>query len=192
MIKDFFEFIRDICNDIYRYSMKFINTLWNRSSPENYKYEGALCSYWDFLYPLLCEIKEFSFLPDKPIFLLIDDADNLSRSQTEILNTWVSYRTSAKISLKISTQNRYKTFRTMSGITIDTPHDYSEISIGTIYTSSKKKYRERIAEIVFKRLINYKIIKSRKSISIKEKINDDSLYFTENHKQEEKINKLYN
>jgi hypothetical protein len=88
----------------------------------------------------------------KPIYLLIDDADNLSLTQTTILNTWVSQRTSAQVSLKISTQLGYKTYRTASNVTIDSPHDYNEVNISTVYTSQKNYYRKRVQEIIEKRL----------------------------------------
>jgi hypothetical protein len=61
------------------------------------------------------------------------------------------------VSLKISTQLNYKTYRTVPGRSIDTPHDYSEINISDIYTSSKGMYKKRVAEIVQKRLVRYGI-----------------------------------
>jgi hypothetical protein len=117
------------------------------------QYNGPLCGYMDFLYPMLCKLKELSFMPKGPIFLLIDDADNLNLTQTKILNSWVASRTSSQVSIKISTQMQYKTFRTATGQSIDTMHDFAEINISTIYTSSHKdKYRERVWSILSKRL----------------------------------------
>jgi hypothetical protein len=115
-------------------------------------YSGGLTGYLDFFLPLASRLRKLSFMPQRPIYLLVDDADNLNGTQTRILNSWVSSRTSADVSLKISTQLNYKTFRTINGQTIDAPHDFSEINISSIYTSSKHKYKERIREIVAKRL----------------------------------------
>jgi hypothetical protein len=120
-------------------------------------YSGPLFGYLDFLTPLMENFKKLPFIPKGPIFLLIDDADNLNNTQTMILNSWVSYRTSADISLKISTQMNYKTLRTTTGQRIDTPHDYSEVNISDIYTSQKNKYRDRIKKIVTARLTMYDI-----------------------------------
>jgi type III restriction enzyme len=50
-------------------------------------------------------------------------------------------------------QIRYETYFTTSGSTIDTPHDFSEVNISTIYTGSRKsKYRDRVEAVVKKRL----------------------------------------
>jgi hypothetical protein len=118
-------------------------------------YQGPICEYLEFLYPLLDELRGLSFMPaGKPIYLLLDDADNLNYIQTTILNTWVSQRTSAHVSIKISTQLNYKTYRTASNITIDATHDYNEVNISTIYTSQKNHYRQRVRQIIEKRLGN--------------------------------------
>ena len=152
-IKSIFLDIEKVCTKILKQTRDYINRLFlNNVIP----YEGCILSYLDFLYPLLCELKNTSFFPKgKPIFLLIDDADNLNLAQTKILNTWVSIRTSANVSLKISTQLSYKTYRTVSNQMIDSPHDYSEVNIATIYTSSKDKFYKRLKDIVEKRLKIY-------------------------------------
>lgn len=119
-------------------------------------YKKSLCTYIDFLYPILIELKRLSFMPvNKPIYVLIDDAGYLNKIQTEILNTWVSYRTSHNVSLKISTQFDYKSYRTVTNKTIDAPHDYSLVDINSIYTSNKDNYFKRIDDIVQRRLKKY-------------------------------------
>jgi hypothetical protein len=143
-------------------------------------YEGSILGYLDFLYPMLVALKNIDFFPsERPFFLLIDDADNLNLTQTKILNSWVSYRTSAKVSLKISTQTHYKTYRALNNETIDTPHDYSEVNIATIYTSSKNKFYKRVKDIVEKRI----------KIFLKTDINAED-FFPNNEKQEEEILKI--
>lgn len=119
-------------------------------------YNKSLSTYIDFLYPVLLELKKLPFMPvEKPIYILIDDAGYLNKIQTEILNTWVSYRTSQEISLKISTQFDYKSYRTVTNKTIDVPHDYSQVDINSIYTSNKNNYHDRIDDIVKRRLKKY-------------------------------------
>jgi len=117
-----------------------------------FPYDGPLCGYLDFLLPMLRELKVLPFMPRGPIYLLLDDADNLNETQTKILNSWVFCRTSAQVSLKISTQLNYKTFRTSTNQRIDSPHDYTEIDISTVYASSKSRYSGRVEEIVRRRL----------------------------------------
>ena len=73
------------------------------------EYTGALCGYMDFLLPLLLALKELSFLPSAAIYLLVDDADYLNWPQTMALNSWISTRTQGEVSIKISSQLRYKT-----------------------------------------------------------------------------------
>ena len=119
-------------------------------------YDGPLCDYIDTLLPILSGLSSLPGFPNGSVYLLIDDAHWLTETQARVLNSWVATRTSRQVSLKISTQYNYKTYYTSTGATIDTPHDYSEIDIATIYTgSNKSKYRDRIADIVKKRLELY-------------------------------------
>ncbi len=150
-IQECFQAIADVCEMLSRQVYSYLKKL--SFHPQILPYNGPLCGYFDFLFPMLCELKKLAFMPDGPIYLLIDDADNLNMTQTKILNSWVASRTSSDVSIKVSTQLRYKTFRTVTGHTIDSPHDYSEINISTIYTTTYHKgtYRKRIGKIVSQR-----------------------------------------
>lgn len=141
-------------------------------------YDGPLCGYLDFLLPMLRALRELPFMPRGPIYLLLDDADNLNETQTRILNSWVFCRTSSDVSLKISTQLNYKTFRTATNQRIDSPHDYTEIDISTVYTSSKSHYSGRVEEIVRRRL-------RRQGLTVTPKE-----FFPEYAKQEEAIRRI--
>ncbi len=149
--KSFFYHMKEVCSEINReFTQNFIYKLVGVTTP--LPYEGPICLFSDFLLPILTKIKELPFMPKGPIYLLIDDADNLNRIQTKILNTWVSMRTSKSVSFKISTQLNYKTYRTINNSRIDTPHDYSEINISDIYTAKKSLYKARVKEAVERRL----------------------------------------
>ena len=119
-------------------------------------YTGQLYDYIDYLVPLLEDLSDAISDNNATFYLLLDDAHFLSDTQTRILNTWVSSRTSRKVSLKISTQYNYKSYYTINGATIDTPHDYTEIDVATVYTEGQKTakatYYRRISDIVKKRL----------------------------------------
>jgi hypothetical protein len=144
-------------------------------------YDGALVDFIDFLLPLFLELKKLPFFPSgKAFYLLFDDAGYLNKEQTKILNTWVSYRTTKDICLKISTQHDYLTFLTSTGKRIDSPHDYSEINIATKYTSSGEDYYKRIKMIVEKRLDVYLGLK----------INAED-FFPEDKEQEKRIKEIY-
>lgn len=174
--------MKNICSDILVDAQQFL-----KRNVVNYKsldyvsipYYGPLCDYLSFLFPLLKELKNISIFPKKPFFLLIDDADNLTESQTMVLNSWVSYRTNSEVSLKISTQLNYKTFNTVNGTNIDSPHDYFDINILTVYSSAKNIYNKRIRQIVQKRLDFF-----FKDVKIK-----PELFFPVNKEQEEEIEK---
>ena len=117
-------------------------------------YSGALCGYLDFLYPILDGLRKLPFTPEGPSYLLIDDADYLSYTQTQVLNSWISTRTSNAVSIKVSTQLRYKTLSAIGGLPIQSPHDFQDVVISDVYTASGSKYMQRVRDIVQKRLIN--------------------------------------
>lgn len=176
-VEDVLERMILICNKLYGQVKAYCRKI--AFNDQIVPYENPLCSYLDFLFPLLKEIKRLPFMPKGAIYLLIDDADNLSASQTKILNSWVFTRSSSDVSLKISTQQNYLTYKTPTGALIETPHDYSEVNISTVYTSSNKhKYRDRIYAITDKRLKLAKIYSSPEE------------FFPVNNKQEDKIKEI--
>ena len=140
------ELFDELCSGVINYlrRLSFRRTALN--------YNGPLCGYLDFLLPMLKELRALPFMPNGPIYLLLDDADNLNETQTRILNSWVFCRTSSDVSLKISTQLNYKTYRTATNQRIDSPHDYTEIDISTVYASKTSSYSGRVEEIVRRRL----------------------------------------
>ena len=119
-------------------------------------YQGALLGFQDVLIPIVQALAEMEITSREPVYFLLDDADNLTEQQTQVLNTWVSYRTTGQLSLKISTQLNYKTYRTTSGMLIEAPHDFSAINFTSVYTgSSKERYPKLIADIVARRLAKH-------------------------------------
>ena len=166
---------------INRYCRVYCNKI-ALSKDTSIPYDGPIVDFIDFMKPLLVSLKSLPFFPsNKPFYILIDDAGYLNMAQTKVLNTWVSYRTTKDICFKISTQLDYKTHLTNNEKRIDAPHDYSEINISTVYSSSKSKYNERLQEIVKKRLKRYLNL----DIEAKD-------FFPENKEQELKIQEIYN
>lgn len=178
-IKDVFDNIREICSEInHAFTMDFLYQLICTEGPMPYK--GAICTFSQFLYPILKKIKELPFLSNGPIYLLIDDADNLTEIQTKILNSWVSLRTTKIVSFKISTQLNYLTYRTINNSRIDTPHDYSEINISDIYTTKKGLYKKRVKDAIERRLNKFGFT----GISVED-------FFPVDEEQERKITRLF-
>lgn len=135
---------------------KFMTYMRQLSLTEEYlPFKERIVGYREFLFPLLANLTSLSFMPQsKPVYVLLDDADNLNEVQTQVLNTWVSYRTGAKVSFKISTQLGYKHYRTSAKHRIEAPHDFKEVNISTIYTGGVAKggYSAWVTDIVSKRL----------------------------------------
>jgi hypothetical protein len=173
--KEIFAELRRYCDRLYREVIAYVRGL-SFPGKSTITYGGPLCGYLDFLYPMLEDLRELPFLPNGPIYLLMDDADYLNHTQTMILNSWLSTRTSASVSIKVSTQLKYKTYRSVSGMTVSSPHDYSEVNITDIYTSSKSKYVHLVQNIVHKRL---------KSAGIQDVTPCE--FFPEDEKQEQEI-----
>lgn len=127
----------------------------------NYEpFAGKVVGYREFLYPLCSNITKLSCMPQYvPLFILLDDADNLNTLQTQVLNTWVSYRTGKSVSFKISTQLGYKHYRTVGNQRIESPHDFKEVNISSIHTGSTSKgsYPKWVEDIVSKRLFGHGI-----------------------------------
>ncbi len=122
-------------------------------SPGFLPYEDALLGHEDFLLPFVKLVRNLPITPDGPIYLMIDDADNLPLRMQKIINGWVYYRSTNNLCMKVSTQQKYKTWRTPQGVRIESAHDYSEIDISSVYTSkSSSLYYERVFKIVQRRL----------------------------------------
>ena len=177
-IQDIFKKLSSIMERYYKKAIDYTKRL--SFTKDIFPYEGPLFDYLGVVVPTIELLKDIGCFKGKKVFFLIDDAHCLTNLQTHILNYWVSTRTSGEISLKISTQYDYKHYYTVTGATIDAPHDYSEIDMHRVYTSKvKKTYAQRITEIVEKRL---------KSVGINQSPKD---FFPPDYEQEEKIKSIF-
>jgi hypothetical protein len=177
-IKSIFVSIIETLRDINReFQHGYIKKLIGSISPV--PYEGTLLLYSEFLFEILKAVRELPFMPSKPIYLLIDDADELMIVQRKILNSWVSLRTTNEVSLKISTQLKYKVYSTINGSRIDTPHDYSEVNMNDVYTTKKDLYYSRVFQIVEKRLEKHNY-----------EVTDPEYFFPPDIDQQKKIEEL--
>ncbi len=150
------KFLIRLIDEVHARSIQYIK---RRSFPGSTQpYQGALLGFQDVLLPIVQSLSKHEIIPSGPVYFLLDDADNLTTQQTQILNTWVSYRTTGSVSLKISTQLNYKTYRTTSGVNIEAPHDFSSINFTSVHTGSiKERYPKLVRNIVEKRLARYGI-----------------------------------
>lgn len=143
----------------------------------DYSYNLPVLSFTRFLVPVLKEMVQLPGFPiSKPIYIFIDDADNLSKIQTKILNTWLASRTQPQISLKISSQiGLYKTYLTSNGVLVESPHDYQQVDISYLRTTRSSAFYDKAVDILQRRLdiagINVKV----------------QLFFPADEEQEKKI-----
>jgi hypothetical protein len=118
----------------------------------NPSYSGATSGYHDYLLPLMRATQEL-IRSQAPLYVLMDDADRLTRAQQSIVNTWIANRDHAVLCFKVSAQREgYKTLLTRDGGLIEHPHDYSEVDVDELYTRSKSDYYEKVRLISERRL----------------------------------------
>ncbi|MBX5014994.1 ORC-CDC6 family AAA ATPase [Rhizobium lentis] len=147
-----FDYVAAICErDIFEVRQYLVRQPFRTTEPD---YRGALAGFLDLLVPLAREIKKMDGLPNVPLFVMLDDADNLPIPLQRVLNSWVSTRSTGDICLKVTTQLAYATMRTLDNRIIESPHDYSEVNLTAVYTSALDTYSGRLREIIAKRLIN--------------------------------------
>lgn len=115
-------------------------------------YNGTLTGFLEFLVPLAEIISSVKLLHGVPIFVMLDDADNLPVHLQKVMNSWISTRSTHAICLKISTQLAYATYKTTDERIIESPHDFSEVNLSSIYTTDADSYFKRVEKIVTRRL----------------------------------------
>ena len=154
------DFYLSLYNHAEEMQSAFINYIL-RLNPNSDKIDPAfdlpLLSFLRFIVPVFTKLITLSGFPQNTnIYFFIDDADNLSATQTRILNTWIACRTQPTISLKVSTQYElYKTYLTSNDILIESPHDYQSVNISLRYTTNYiGNFKDKAVEILAKRLKN--------------------------------------
>jgi hypothetical protein len=151
-----FRHVANICErNIFEVRQFLVRQPFCNSEPD---YVGALAGFLDFLVPLAREVKRLDGVPSVPLFVMLDDADNLPIPLQRVLNSWVSTRSTGEVCLKVTTQLAYATMRTLDNRIIESPHDYAEVNLTAVYTASSDTYSRRLQEIVTKRLQNSGIL----------------------------------
>jgi hypothetical protein len=126
--------------------------------PQPKVFPKRLLNYQFFLLPLFKSMREISINTNQSFFVLIDDGDWFKDEQTRVINSWISFRTTDIISFKVTHQLEYKTYLTIGSRRIESPHDFSRVDLGSIYTHGT--YRTWVKGIVEKRLGSFEIKKS--------------------------------
>lgn len=159
-VSDVFILLAQVIDTLHARTVRYVKSRSFVSTP--LPYTGALLGFQDAILPIVRSLQSRGLLPGCPVYILLDDADNLTEQQTRVLNTWVSYRSTDIISLKISTQLSYKTMETSGGTVIEAPHDFSEIYFTSVRTGSVREgYPDLVADIVDRRLRKYGLAEIR-------------------------------
>lgn len=156
LVNDLFDSLKKLYDELRKANKAYLDktSFSNKVIP----YEGPIVGYNDFLKPLLSVFRKFEWMPDGPIYLLFDDAEQLGELQTKILNSWIAQRSTNDVCIKVTAQERkYKTFKTISSTRIEAPHDYSNVAIHTVFTSKSSAYQKQVRAIIKKRLELYAI-----------------------------------
>ena len=176
---DLMSFLKDIHYELRKANKDYIDSV--QLSSDVLSYEGVIVDYNDFLKPLLEAFLDFVWMPRGPIYLLFDDADHFGKTQTQILNSWIAQRSTNTICIKVAViggNGKYKSFETLSGMRIETPHDYSAYHVNAVHTARGSTYNKQIKAIIEKRFNHYNISSTPED------------FFPENKKQKEGIDKI--
>lgn len=141
---------KSLCEEAYSYVNHFAKRL---AFETTVTYNGPLCDYLTFLYPIINEVRRLPFMPSSQrMYLMFDDADHLSDEQTRVLNSWLVARTQGDVSIKVATQ-LHKTLGTVTGAFARAPHDFQLIDMADLYTTKRgPTYANSVRGIVRKRL----------------------------------------
>lgn len=86
------------CDTLYTQVNQYAKRL--TTAPSSHaEYDGPLCDFTGFLLPMLREIRKLRCTPKGAIFLLMDDGDYLSYTQTRVVNSWIAMRISSEVSI---------------------------------------------------------------------------------------------
>lgn len=177
---NFFRSLYNHAEELQFAAVDYIARLLLNTNGTDYSYNLPLLSFLRFIVPVFKELINLPGFPEKKhVYIFIDDADNLSKTQTEILNSWLACRTQPTISLKVSTQlDLYKTYLSSTDVLVESPHDYQDVNISYRYTTDITRgfnYYDKAVKILGKRL-------SLAGIDV-----DPNIFFPVYDKQEEGI-----
>jgi len=142
----------------------------NVMSPKSARYTGATSSYHDFLLPFVQAVSAALPVQNIPVYVMLDDADRLNRTQQLIVNSWIANRDQRFLCIKVAAEMQgYKTFKRDVATSTDTaerdydlsieggglieaPHDYTDVDVDELYTQSKSDYLKKVRLIANRRL----------------------------------------
>ncbi|MCJ7634158.1 hypothetical protein MUP77_17440, partial [Candidatus Bathyarchaeota archaeon] len=97
---------------------RFLRLIVFNKQPPNY--DAAVTGYHDFLLPFVKSVRLLLGKWSAPIYILLDDADRLTKTGQQIVNTWVANRDQRDLCIKVSARREgYLTFNTRDSVEIE-------------------------------------------------------------------------
>ncbi|WGQ15034.1 hypothetical protein [Sphingobacterium faecium] len=119
-------------------------------------------SFSSFVIPLITVIKSVDLFKSSHFMLMIDDAHDLNKYQTETINSWIAYRDHSDFSFKIATAKINRpSLITATGGSILEGHDFISIDMEKSFQNSKSDFYSMAKDILERRL---KIISENLSV----------------------------
>jgi hypothetical protein len=100
-----------------------------------------------------CEFVQSASLLSAPFFLLLDEANELSRPQQACVNTLLACRSQRILCVKVASQlHGFQPQYRHGGTDIDETHDYTTLDLESLYTNHQEAYYQRVRAIANHRL----------------------------------------
>lgn len=174
------ERIAEMASFIENERVRVVNYICLRFYNQQEAYNGPLFLFDTLLAPIA------DFFADEvgqSLYILIDDGDDLPRSHTVVLNSWIARRRGSTV-FKVSTMYGYKTYETKSKSAIQQSHDFLRYEITTRFMSnSSEDYIDLLKQICIKRLNQSQIAANERSL-------DPYEFFPEDANQKERLEQL--
>jgi len=145
--KHFFEAITQYADKEIKKSQKIINSI----SSDAF-YENAM-SFATTIIPFLEISRQIPLLSSSHYMLMIDDAQDLNKYHTMILNSWIAYRDHSLFSFKIATVRIPNPIRyTSTKGSIIEGHDYITVNLEQPYQNQETDFYKLSEKIIKRRL----------------------------------------
>ena len=142
-------------------------------------YQNAF-TYSSLILPIITALKETKKLKSSHFSFFIDDGQNLSNMQKEILNSWISFRDTSDISFKISiaSKKEYKFYTNTNSVILEN-HDYMVLDLEKEFFGQDSRFYKFAKNVIEKRLEKYLI-----------KTTDAKLFFPEHEKFNKELKEI--
>lgn len=109
--------------------------------------------------PVLSLIRRIPALTQSHFSLMLDDAHDLNKYQSQSLNSWIAYRDHSHFSFKVATAKiGQANFRTTTGAAILEGHDFTTVDMEQPLQTATSDYGRMATQVIEKRLVRSGIV----------------------------------